>query len=103
MAAETRIEKIKETIVKAVAPEKVILFGSHAKGTAAEESDIDLVVIWNSDLNPHKRNLFLSSLFPRRDFSLDIFAFTREEAERLKDVAGTILYEAFHHGKVLYG
>lgn len=103
MINETRIEEIKEKIIKAVSPEKIILFGSYARGEATEESDIDLVVIWDSNLNPHKRNLFLSKLFPMRDFSLDIFAFTRKEAERLKGIAGTILYEAFHNGKVIYG
>ena len=102
MITENKIEEIKDKIVKTVSPEKIILFGSYATGEATEESDIDLVVIWDSDLNPHKRNLFLSRLFPKRDFSLDIFAFTKEEANKLKDIAGTILYEAFHHGKVIY-
>ncbi len=103
MIDEKRLEEIKEQIVKAVSPEKIILFGSYATGTATEESDLDLLVIWDTDLNPHKRNLFLSKLFPKRDFSLDIFAFTKKEVERLRDIAGTILYEAFHHGKVIYG
>ncbi|MEW6741074.1 MAG: nucleotidyltransferase domain-containing protein [Nitrospirota bacterium] len=102
MITEDKIEEIKEKIVEVVSPEKIILFGSYATGEATEESDIDLVVIWDSDLNPHKRNLFLSRLFPKRNFSLDIFAFTKEEANKLKDIAGTILYEAFHHGKVIY-
>jgi len=103
MVTAKKIEEIKEKIVKTIAPEKIILFGSYATGEATEESDIDLVVIWDSDLDHHKRNVFLSRLFPKRDFSLDIFAFTKKEAERLKDIAGTILYEAFHHGKVIYG
>lgn len=103
MIDEKTIEGIKEKIVKAVSPEKIILFGSYARGTADAESDIDMVVVWDSDLNPHKRNLFLSRLFPKRNFSLDIFAFTKDEVEKLKDVAGTILYEAFHNGKVIYG
>lgn len=103
MITANKIEEIKEKIVNAVSPEKIILFGSYATGEATEESDIDLVVIWDSDLNPHKRNLFLSRLFPKRNFSLDIFAFTKEEANKLKDIAGTILYEAFHRGKVIYG
>lgn len=102
MITENKIEEIKDKIVKTVSPEKIILFGSYATGEATEESDIDLVVIWDSDLNPHKKNLLLSRLFPKRNFSLDIFAFTKKEAEKLKDIAGTILYEAFHHGKVIY-
>lgn len=103
MIDENKIKEIEERIIKAVSPEKIILFGSYATGEATSDSDLDLVVIWNSDLNSHKRNLFLSRLFPKRDFSLDIFAFTKEEAEKFKDIAGTILYEAFHHGKVIYG
>lgn len=103
MIDEKIIETIKEKIVKAISPERIILFGSYATGEATNESDLDLVVIWNSDLNSHERNIFLSRLFPKRNFSLDIFAFTGKEAEKLKDVAGTIVYEAFHHGKVIYG
>lgn len=102
MITKKKMEEIKQKIIKTVFPEKIILFGSYAAGRPTEESDIDLVVIWNSDLNQHKRGLFLSRLFPKRDFSLDIFAFTKDEAEKLKDVAGTIVYEAFHHGKVIY-
>lgn len=102
MITKNKIEEIKQKIIKTVFPEKIILFGSYATGRPTEESDIDLVVIWNSDLNPNKRSLFLSRLFPKRDFSLDVFAFTKEEAEKLKDVAGTIVYEAFHYGKVIY-
>jgi predicted nucleotidyltransferase len=103
MIDERKIDAIKDKIVTTVSPEKIILFGSYAKGENTDESDLDIVVIWDSGLNPHKRNLFLSRLFPGRNFSLDIFSFTKEEAERLKDVKGTILYEAFHHGKVIYG
>lgn len=103
MISKKRLDEIKEKIVKAVSPEKIILFGSYATAEATEDSDVDLLVIWNTNLNPHQRNLFLSRLFPRRNFALDIFAFTKEEVERLKDVAGTIIYEAFHHGKVIYG
>lgn len=103
MVDKKRLEEIKEKIVRSVSPEKIILFGSCAKGNVTEDSDIDLVVIWDSDLNPHKRNVFLSRLFPKRDFSLDIFAFTKKEAAKLKNIAGTILYEAFNYGKVIYG
>lgn len=103
MIDEKIIETVKKKIVEAISPEKIILFGSYATGKATNESDLDLVVVWNSDLNSHERNIFLSKLFPKRNFSLDIFAFTRKEAEKLKDVAGTIVYEAFHHGKVIYG
>lgn len=103
MINSQKLEEIKKKIVEAVFPEKIILFGSYAKGDATEESDIDIVVVWETDLNPHERNLFLDKLFSRRNFPLDIFAFTKKEVERLKDIPGTLLYEVFHYGKVIYG
>ena len=102
MISNKTLEEIKQKIIKTVSPEKIILFGPYANGLPSHESDIDLVVIWDTDLNPHRRNVFLSRLFPKRDFSLDIFAFTKKEVERLRDIKGTILYEAFHHGKMIY-
>lgn len=103
MLTEKKINEIKTKIVNAVYPEKILLFGSYARGDATKDSDLDLVVIWDTNLNPHQRNLFLSRLFPKRDFSLDIFAFTKKDAEMLGNIPGTILYEASHHGKVIYG
>lgn len=63
MISKKRLDEIKEKIVKAVSPEKIILFGSYATAEATEDSDVDLLVIWNTNLNPHQRNLFLSRLF----------------------------------------
>lgn len=102
MIKKETLEKIKEKIVKAISPEKVILFGSYADGKATEDSDLDLIVIWTSDLNPHERNMKIRRLFPRRDFSLDVFVFTPEEEKRFKDISGTILHTAFSKGVVLY-
>lgn len=103
MLTEKKINEIKTKIVDAIYPEKILLFGSYARGDVTEDSDLDLVVIWETDLNPHQRNLFLSRLFPKRDFSLDLFAFTKRDAEVLRDIPGTILYEAFHNGRIIYG
>lgn len=47
--------EIKDEIIaglKPIAPRKVILFGSHARGTSTDESDIDLYVVTNDDFMP---------------------------------------------------
>jgi predicted nucleotidyltransferase len=41
------VEKITKKIAEAIHPDKIILFGSRAKGTATEESDVDLVVVYS--------------------------------------------------------
>lgn len=103
MINSQKLEEIKERIVRAVSPEKIILFGSYARENATEESDIDLLVVWDTALNHHERNLYLDGLFDNRDFPLDIFAFTRDEFKKFKDMPGTMLYEASHYGKLIYG
>ena len=102
MLTKEKINQIKNVIVKNIDPEKIYLFGSYADNTAKEHSDIDLVVIINSDLNPHQRNMSIRRLFPKRDFSLDVFAYTPEEEKKYKDVKSTILYSAAKKGIVLY-
>lgn len=102
MIVEEKIEGIKQMIVKTVSPEKIILFGSYASGEPSEESDIDLVVIWDSSINYHERNMKIRRLFPHRDFSLDVFVFTPEEETKYKNIKGTILYTAVTKGRILY-
>lgn len=97
-----KIEEIKEKIIRAISPEKIILFGSYATGTATKESDIDLVVIWDSSINQPTKNITIKRLFPKRNFSLDIFTFTPEEEAKYKNIKGTILHTAITKGVVLY-
>lgn len=77
MITKKKIEEIKQKIIKTVFPEKIILFGSYATGRPTEESDIDLVVIWNSDLNPHKRSLFKQA-FPKKRLFTGCFCLQRK-------------------------
>lgn len=102
MINDKKLEEIKEKIVKNISPEKIILFGSRAGGEPKEDSDFDLVVIWDCFLNQHQRNMKIRRLFPRRDFSLDVFVFTPEEEKKYKAIKGTILHTASTRGILLY-
>lgn len=97
------IDQLRDRIAEAMHPEKIFLFGSHAEGTATEESDVDLLVVMESELPQHRRNVALKKLFPLRNFSLDAFVYTPDEFCRYKDVPGTIVYSATHRGKLIYG
>jgi predicted nucleotidyltransferase len=102
MITEELIEEIKDKIVSSISPDKIILFGSQATGEAKKESDIDLVIIWDTAESQHRRNLIVRRLFPGRNFSLDVFVFTPKEERELRDIRGTILYTAFKNGKIIY-
>ena len=103
MLSTLDIEQLKERITQAMHPEKIYLFGSYAGGNATDESDVDLLVVMDSALTPHKRNVAVKRLFPRRSFSLDAFVYTPQEFARYRDIPGTIVYNATHHGRLLHG
>jgi len=97
-----KIEQIVDRIVEAVHPHRIYLFGSHAKGTATKDSDIDLLIIADMEGPRHRRNLSIRELFPMRDFGMDVFVFKPEEFERQKTVANTISSIVSKEGKIIY-
>ena len=97
------INQLRDKIAQSLHPEKIFLFGSYALGTETEDSDIDLVVVMETDLSRHKRNVALKRLFSRRKFSLDAFVYTPQEFSKYKDIPGTIVYNATHFGTLIYG
>ena len=103
MLSTLDIDKVRDVITQAMHPEKIYLFGSYADGKATEDSDIDLVVVMDSELAPHKRNVALKRLFPKRAFSLDAFVYTPQEFARYRDIPGTIVYNAARYGRLLHG
>jgi predicted nucleotidyltransferase len=91
-----------DTIAEAFQPERIVLFGSHARGDADQESDIDLFVEMETRLSPPERAIAISNLFGLRSWSLDLVVYTPDEVKRLKGIHGTLLSEIEQEGQVLY-
>lgn len=83
-------------------PYKIILFGSFAYGEPTKDSDIDLLVVMDTDEKPHKRAVGLRKLLKDLGVPKDVIVKTPDEYNRFKDVVGTIIYPAAHKGRVLY-
>ncbi|OFX18271.1 MAG: hypothetical protein A2033_17625 [Bacteroidetes bacterium GWA2_31_9] len=81
MISQSQINDVISKIVTYYKPEKILLFGSYANGTATEDSDLDLLVVKNSDLPRYKRALELRRyLRPFKFlFPIDLLVFTNEE------------------------
>jgi len=102
---ETLNEKIDELvrrIVNQFHPEKVILFGSYARGTAGEDSDADVLVVMPVKGSKRKKATEIDVALVGIDLSVDVIVVTPEELERHKNQIGTIIYPAVREGKVLY-
>ena len=97
-----KMERIIERIVEAVHPHRIYLFGSRARGTAREDSDIDLLIIADMGGTRRERNLCIRRLFPMRDFGMDVLVFKPEEFERQKVLINSISYIVSKEGKIVY-
>jgi predicted nucleotidyltransferase len=100
---EDEIEEMARRIVAEVDPVKVILFGSHANGTAEAGSDVDLLVIQRDPVSEREEAARLRGLLRDYRVPIDIVVVGQAFAERYWDIPGSVLYPAFREGKVLYG
>jgi len=99
-----KIQEITRRLVAEFAPEKIILFGSHAWGHPDENSDLDLlVVVSESDQPPSRRAARAYRCLREVPVPLDILVKTREEVERTRHVPASLIHEVLERGQVLYG
>ncbi len=89
-------------IVKAVNPQKVVLFGSYARGGAGQESDIDLLVVMSSSEPRYKRALPIYRALRGVKVPLDIIVYTPEEIAEWSEVRQAFVTTALREGIVLY-
>lgn len=103
---EERLDLFLKEAVKRIAekfmPVRIILFGSHAYGQPTPDSDIDLLIVMETDIVPHKRSVPIRKLLKDLGIPKDIIVKTPGEFERFKDIVGTIIYPAAHKGRVIY-
>lgn len=102
MIPEATIDHIVETIVGALSPQRIILFGSHANGTPDEDSDLDLLVIADMQESPPRRAARIYSLFDPYPCAMDILVYTPAEVERYRNWRSLVLRKALEEGEVLY-
>jgi HEPN domain-containing protein/predicted nucleotidyltransferase len=88
--------------VERLRPRRIVLFGSRARGTAAPESDYDIMIEMETDLRPIDRDNLVYDLFPGPEWSMDVFVYTPDEVRRWQDDVGMILYDIVREGRVLY-
>ena len=88
-------------IVRKCSPEKIILFGSHAYGKPAEDSDVDLFVVANlPGLGAERIRVVLRAI--EENVAVDVVVRTPEEVERSLQGRDWFVQEIFQKGKVLY-
>ena len=82
-------------------PQKIILFGSAARGDFDESSDIDLIVIKETDERFVQRLVDAGS-YISLPMHVDVFVYTREEIESMIEEENPFIESALRDGKVIY-
>lgn len=102
MIDQREIQRAAKRLGRAANAEQVILFGSYARNEANEHSDVDLLIIAESDLPRFKRSRELYKLFRPHPFSMDLLVYTPQEIEQGKRSAASFVSTVLQEGTVLY-
>lgn len=96
------IERMVRRIVSKFQPERVILFGSHARGEAGPDSDVDLLVVMPVDGRKREVQIQIRVALQEIHVPVDIVVTAPDDFEWRKEIPGTIEYPAVKEGRVLY-
>jgi len=99
---QSKLREIIRRIVKVAAPEKIILFGSAARGEIGPNSDVDLLVIKRGKF--HRGRLtekIYMNLFGVGQ-AVDVVVVTSDDVKRFGNCFALVIYPAIREGKVVY-
>lgn len=98
---ERTVQEMVRRIVERFDPERIILFGSQARGDAGPDSDIDLLVVMETD---SRRRSAVDIRMALDDIVIpkDIMVVPPDEFERHRDIVGTLAYPAVREGRLLH-
>ncbi len=92
-----------QKIVEAARPRRIILFGSYIRGTTNRNSDLDVLVIMDGDVeNPRKESVRLRRALKGIMMPMDILVVSPTLVEELAESPGLVYREAFRNGKIVY-
>ena len=102
MIDRERIRRVARQIGAAANAERVVLFGSHARGNAREDSDVDLMVAAESELPRFKRARGLYSMLRPYPFGMDLIVCPPQEVDRGKRVPASFVSTVLREGETVY-
>ena len=98
------LPKIIDTIIQEAQPERIILFGSRATGTAQAESDYDFLVVVRGVQNEREisRHIYRALLEQKIGIAVDVIVVNAETLERHRENPFYIYRQALQEGRVFY-
>lgn len=96
------LAEIVRRIVRVAAPQRIILFGSAARGEAGPDSDLDLLVIKSGQYHRGQltEEIYISLIGAGR--AVDVIVVTPEDVERYRDSPALVIAPALREGRIIY-
>lgn len=102
MITQQKITEIVNKIALNYKPEKIIPFGSYAEGNPTEDSDLDFLIIKDTDKSSYERDMEVRRLLRGSKAPLDIPVYTNKEINKWKDLKTSFESYILKTGKILY-
>ncbi|MGB3614173.1 MAG: nucleotidyltransferase domain-containing protein [Elainellaceae cyanobacterium] len=102
MQINSLLELMTNRIVEGFAPQQIILFGSHARGEATADSDIDLLIVFPELESKRQMAIAIRRVLSDLPIAKDVVVTTPTEIAEYGQMVGTILRPALREGKVIY-
>lgn len=100
---QSAIDEMVRRIAERFSPDRIILFGSYARGDAREDSDVDLLVLFPEVDDPHALAAEIyAALIGCSALPKDIVVSTTARFERYRNVVNTVYWPAAREGRILY-
>jgi len=98
---QTVIRRLARQIAKQFKPQKIILFGSYARGKPRPESDVDLLVVMDTKLREVEQSIKICQQLDYM-FGLDLIVYTPKHLKDRVRMGDWFLRDVLKEGKVLY-
>jgi uncharacterized protein len=102
MIGTDKISEIVNKIASGYSPDKIILFGSYATGNSNEDSDLDLLIIKETDLPRPLRSAQVRKMLYGSMIPIDLIVYTPKEIDESKGNIFSFVYKVLNNGKTLY-
>lgn len=103
MITETVLQEIVERTVSSVRPDKIVLFGSAARGEMRPDSDIDLLVVKDGISSRREVAKQIYHHLAGAGVPVDVVVVTPEDVEFYRNKVGPAIGPAVREGRVIYG